>query len=229
MNKTGWIIFSTAVILLLGGLVAWTRISNPPINVSNVDHNAVLTASAQNGNIKENVRGKADAKILLIEYGDYQCPGCGTASPYVNELIEDYGDRIGFVFRNFPLTSIHPNARTASASVEAAGLQGKFWEMHDLVYENQSEWSSADATKRTDLFKQYAKTIGLDEAKFTEDLASSNISKKINFDVALGKKEKVEATPTFFLGGEKISSELASSLSSGDLAPVKAKIDELLK
>ena len=66
MNKTGWIIFSTAVILLLGGLVAWTRISNPPINVSNVDHNAALTASAQNGNIKENVRGKSDAKILLI-------------------------------------------------------------------------------------------------------------------------------------------------------------------
>lgn len=229
MNKTGWIIFSTVVVLLLGSLVAWARITNPAIDVSGIDHNSVLAANAQSGNIKENVRGKADSKVLLVEYGDYQCPGCASASTNVNKLVEEYGDRIGFVFRNFPLPSIHANARTASASAEAAGLQGKFWEMHDLLYERQDDWSLADATKRTDLFKQYAVTIGINSDKFVDDLASSAVSKKINFDVALGKKFEVDATPTFFLGGEKLNSDDSGDLSSGNLDPIKAKIDELLK
>ena len=139
MNKVGWIIFSAAVVLLLGSLVVWTRITNPPIDLSGVENNSIVAASEQNGNIADHTKGSDANKILLVEYGDYQCPSCGGVHPNINALMEEYGDDVTLVFRNFPLTSIHPNARAAGAVAEAAGLQGKFWEMHDMLYERQND------------------------------------------------------------------------------------------
>lgn len=229
MNKTGWIIFSTVVVLLLGGLVAWTRITNPPIDVSGVEHNTILAGTDASGNIGDHVKANKDSKLLLIEYGDYQCPSCASAHPNITTLIEEYGDKFAFVFRNFPLTSIHPNALAASATAEAAGVQGKFWEMHNLLYDNQSDWSGADAKKRTELFNQYASSLNLDLDTFKSDLADKPVNQKIKFDIALGKHIDVRATPTFFLNGKKLDEATASGITQGNLTAIKAKIDELSK
>lgn len=228
MNKTGWIIFSVVVVGLLGGLIFWTRSANPTVDVSKVNNNSILPATADSGNIADHVTGKTDSKVLLIEYGDYQCPSCGSAYPNVKSLMNDYGDRIALVFRNFPLTSIHPNARAGAAAAEAAGLQGKYWEMHDLLYENQDSWTGLDASKRTDAFVSFADQLKLDSSKFTSDLSASNVNKKISFDISLGKQNSVSATPTFFLNGEKLDDATSGGIVQGDLTAIKAKLDKLL-
>jgi len=227
MNKIGWIIFTTVVIVLLGGLIAWTRITNPPIDVSGIDNNSVTVASEQNGNIAEHTKGSDENKVLLVEYGDYQCPSCGAVNPHVETLLEEYGDKFTLVFRHFPLTSIHPNAKAAAATVEAAGLQGKFWEMHNQIYANQDDWSSLDVSQRASIFNQYATSLGLNLDTFKTDLASKAVTQKINFDLALGKAAAVSATPTFFLNGEKIDEATSSAFVQGDLTKIKAMIDEL--
>jgi protein-disulfide isomerase len=229
MNKVGWIIFSIVVVGLLGGLVIWTRVTNPSVDVSNIDSNKVLVASAESGNIADHVEGKADSNVILVEYGDYQCPSCGGAYPNVNTLMDEYGDRIALVFRNFPLTSIHPNAKAAAAAAESAGLQGKYWEMHNILYENQNSWSSLDTSKRTDAFVAYAERLDIDIEKFKTELSSDGVNSKISFDMELGKAQNASATPTFFLNGEKLDEKTASGIVQGDLTAVKAKIDSLLK
>lgn len=228
MNKYGWIIFSVVVIGLLGGLVAWTRATNPTVDVNKVNNNSVLAATADSGNIADHVLGKADSKVLLVEFGDFQCPGCAEASPNVSALMAEYGDRVALVFRNFPLTTIHPNAKVAAASAEAAGLQDKYWQMHDLLYKNQSTWKSLDSSKRTDAFVTFAGQLGLDTTKFTQDLSNKDINKKISFDIALAKVHSVSATPTFFLNGDKLDETSANGILQGDLTAIKAKLDKLL-
>lgn len=229
MNKTGWIIFSVIVVLILGGLVAWTRITNPPIDVSGVNNNSVVAASDQNGSIGDHAKGSTANKILLIEYGDYQCPSCRSANPQINTIMDEYSDDVTFIYRNFPLTSIHPNARAAAAVAEAAGLQGKYWEMHDMLYDKHDDWSNLDATQRTSVFNSYATSLGLDTTKFAADIASSAVNQKINFDMALGKSIEISATPSFFLNGEKLDDTTATSIVQGQLDTIRAKLDALIK
>ncbi|MGH7218540.1 MAG: DsbA family protein [Candidatus Microsaccharimonas sp.] len=229
MNKVGWIIFSVAAVALLAGLVIWTRISNPPIDLAGVENNSVVAASEQNGNIADHTKGSETNKVLLVEYGDYQCPSCKGAHPNLHALMEEYGKEVTFIFRNFPLTSMHPNARAAAAVAEAAGLQSKFWEMHDMLYENQDEWSSLDAAQRTTVFTSYANELELDMDKFNTDLTAAEVNKKINFDLALGKSAGTSATPTFFVDGEKLGDEEASGIVQGDLTAIKEKLDALIK
>jgi len=229
MNKVGWIIFSVVVVAILGGLVAWTRITNPPIDLTGIENNSVVAASSQNGNIADHTTGSDAKEILFIEYGDFQCPSCGTAFPNVKTLIEEYNDDVTFIFRNFPLTSIHPNARAASAVAEAAGLQGKYWEMHDMLYEKQNDWSGLDSSQRTTVFNGYATSLGLNMEQFQSDVASKEVNQKISFDLALGKKADVSATPTFFLDGAKLDDATSSGIVQGDLTAIKAKLDELIK
>ena len=230
MSKTAWIIFTAVVVLLLGGLVLYSRSSSPQIDVSALDANAIQAPSEQSGNIGDRVFKDTQSKVVLIEYGDFECPGCAGAHPGIKTLLEEYGDKISFVFRNFPLTSIHPNARAAAAAAEAAGQQGKYWEMHDLIYENQSAWKTASGTARTDLFTSYAEQIGLNTEQFATDIASDSVNQKVLFDQALGNKQSVDATPTFFLNGEKLSAAVSTGFSSGDLTEIKKLLDaELAK
>jgi protein-disulfide isomerase len=229
MNKYGWIIFSVVVVGLLGGLIIWARASNPTADVSKVDNNSILAASVDSGNISDHIKGNKESKVLLVEYGDFQCPGCGSAYPNVKTLMEEYGDRVALVFRNFPLTSIHPNAKVASAAAESAGLQGKFWEMHDMLYENQEAWSNLATGERVDAFVTFASQLGLDTTKFTEDLTNPDVVKKVNFDLTLGKQNAVASTPTFFLNGETLDgTPAAKGIVQGDLTAIKAKLDALL-
>ncbi len=228
MTKTGWIIFITAVVLGLGSLIAYTRISNPPLDVSDVNSAAITSASDKNGNIADHVTGKADSKVVLIEYGDFQCPGCGSAFPNVLTLTEEYNDKIAFVFRNFPLTSMHPNAKAAAAVAEAAGLQGKYWEMNHHLFQTQSEWVNSDVKTRTDTFTRYAESLNLDIAKFNEDIAGKAVTQKISFDQAVGKRDGISATPTFVLNGKIVSDATADGILKGDLTAIKKEIDALL-
>lgn len=228
MNKIGWIIFSVIVVALLGGLVAWTRIANPPIDLAGIENNSIVAASSQNGNIADHYTGSEDKKILLVEYGDYQCPSCGGAYPNVKTLMDEYGDKVTLVFRNFPLTTIHPNARAAAGVAEAAGLQGKYWEMHDILYQKQNDWNSLDATQRTNVFNGYANELGLNLDTFKKDIASQETAKKINFDLALGKSAKVSATPTFFLNGKQLDEKTSSGIVQGDLTKIKEQLDALI-
>lgn len=142
--------------------------------------------------------------------------------------MEEYNNDVTFIFRNFPLTAIHPNARAAAAVAEAAGLQGKYWEMHNMLFESQNDWSGLDATKRTDIFTNYAKSLDLDMDTFNKDLVDKPVNQKISFDLALGKDVGVSATPTFFLNGEVVDDATSSAIVQGDLSAIKEKLDALI-
>ncbi len=206
MSTKAWIIFAAVCVVLFGGLIIWSSRDN--IDVSKVNANKIQPASKNSGDIADHVFGNKESKVVLIEYGDFQCPGCGSAHPTIKAVTEKYEQQMAFVFRNFPLTTIHPNARAAAAAVEAAGLNGKYWQMHNLMFENQSSWSDASADERTDLFTQYAINAGVDSKAFTTTLTdkSPQLNRKINFDVALGGKVGVNSTPTFYLNGKKLES-----------------------
>ena len=145
---------------------------------------------------KDNIYGSDDAVIELVEYGDYQCPYCGQAYPIVKTIQERFGGDLKFVFRNFPLSKIHPQAKMAAVAAEAAGKQGKFWEMHDIIFENQTRLHLSALI-------EYAKLIGLDVEQFKNDLADDTLAEKVESDFESGMRSGVNATPTFFINGEK--------------------------
>jgi len=151
------------------------------------------------------VFGTTSQKATLIEYGDFECPGCGSLYPILKPLKEHYKAQLTFIFRNFPLTTIHANALAAATAAEAAGLQGKFFEMHNKLYETQDSWKVADSGSRVTIFKNYAQALGLNVDKFTKDFSSKAVIEKIRRDQALGGKANVNSTPTLFLNGETIS------------------------
>lgn len=229
MNTKTWIIFGVACVALLGGLIAFSKKDQSGIDLSSVNAKAIIPTSDQSGNIADHVEGDPKSKVVLIEYGDFQCPSCGGAHPGVKKITEDYGDKIAFVFRNFPLTTIHPNALAASAAAEAAGVQGKYWEMHNILYEQQNSWSNASSEERTTKFVTFAKQLGLDETKFRENIASDTVAKKISFDQATGKKLEVSATPSFFLNGEKVNSDISGKLVQGDASAIRELLNTKLK
>lgn len=229
MNTKTWIIFGVICVAIFGGLIYVSKKDQVSIDFSKVDVKAVQAASPENGNIADHVAGSATSKVRVVEYGDLQCPACGGAHPGLKKIIEDYGDKIGFVFRNFPLTSIHPNALAASTAVEAAGLQGKYWEMNNLLYETQTSWSNLSPDDRTTKFSTLASQIGLNADKFKKDLSSSDISKKISYDQALGRKQNVTGTPSIFVNGEKLKDEVSSSLVKGNAKPLRELLNEKLK
>jgi len=149
----------------------------------------------------EKAKGPETAKVRIIEYSDFQCPACSAAQPIIKSLIEDYGDEIQLIFRHFPL-SAHLRARPAHQAAECANSQGKFWEYHDILFENQSDWS------RTRYFLQdflsYAKTLGLDLDVFASCMADEKITKKVFNDRRAGDSDRVTSTPTFFDNGKRL-------------------------
>lgn len=151
-------------------------------------------------------RGSASAPITLVEYSDFQCPACAAYYPVVKQLHEAYGDQLRIVYRNFPLTQIHPNAQLAAQAAEAAGNQGKFFEMHDALFEGQRTWSGlADPT---DTFVGYAYALGLDLEQFQADLTGTAVKQAIADDLASGTRSNVDSTPTFYLNGTEITANI---------------------
>ncbi len=152
------------------------------------------TTSYVAGNSTEHVKGSG--AVTIIEYSDFQCPGCGVAFLAVKDAVNQYGDKLKFTYKHFPLTGIHPYAFKAAEASECAADQGKFWEYHDKLFENQ---------KRLDIgnLKKYAGDVGLDTSKFNNCLESGVMSSRVNSDIQEARKLDVDSTPTFFINGEK--------------------------
>ena len=148
-------------------------------------------------------KGGEESKAILIEYSDFQCPACGHYYPLVKQLAQEFGDGMQFAYRHFPLPS-HKNAELAARVAEAGGAQNKFWEMHDMIFEHQEEWSGKSGAGAQADFKQYSEKLGLDTARFDSDLDSDAIKNKVENDRQSGLRSKVNSTPTFFLNGQKI-------------------------
>lgn len=151
---------------------------------------------------QDHVRGTPGAKVTLVEFADFQCPACGAYEPLIRKVLEDNAGTVQLVFRHFPLMQIHPNALLASKAAEAAGVQGKFWEMHDTLFENQTEWSTS--LNARDLIVGYAERIGLDTKKFEDDLNNKSLEDRVLAELREGVSLGVQGTPTFFLNGKKI-------------------------
>jgi protein-disulfide isomerase len=158
--------------------------------------------SGSTGTLTQHIEGQGKAGVTLTEYGDYECPFCGEYFPTVKQVESDFNTQIFFQFRNFPLVSIHQNAFAGARAAEAAGLQNKFWEMHDALYEAQTQWSGA--SDPTPYFNQYAQQLGLNVTQFKTDYASSKVNDLINADMAEGTKLNIQGTPTFYLDGKEI-------------------------
>jgi Na+/H+ antiporter NhaA len=147
---------------------------------------------------RDHIRGPSDAPVTLLEYGDYQCPYCGQAETVIRELLADFGDDLRYVWRQLPLTDVHPNAQTAAEAAEAAGAQGRFWEMHDMLLANQ------DALRPYELAR-YANEIGLDLDRFWDDLRRREHAARIAEDVGSADASGVTGTPSFFINGRRYS------------------------
>lgn len=158
---------------------------------------------------RDHIQGPATASITLVEYGDYECPYCGQAYPVVKELQRRMGKRLRFVFRNFPLSTMHPHAEHAAEAAETAGAHGKFWEMHDALYENQDALDDGDLV-------EYAVAVGLDATKFTNEMAKDAHAARVREDFMSGVRSGVNGTPTFFINGVRYddSPDLDSLLSA---------------
>lgn len=205
MTKKGWIIFTVLCVAVFGSLIAISQ--GGKIDVSNVPLAEIHAASKDSGDVADHVFGNEKSKVILYEYGDYQCPGCESAYPIIKQVAEKYKDQLGFVFRNYPLTSIHPNALAAASASEAAGLHDKYWEMHDKLYEDQSAWKDLTGVNRTDYFVAAAEALGIDGNSFREDLDSTRVKKKIDFDKALGEKAGITGTPSFFINDKNVGDQ----------------------
>lgn len=165
--------------------------------------------------LTQHVVGKGTTGVTIIEYGDYQCAYCQQYYPTVKQAQLQYGDKIKFQFRNFPLVSLHRNAFAASRAAEAAGMQNKYWEMHDVLYENNDPNGKAGWVAAPDpntYFNAFAKQIGLNLAQFKTDFASSKVNDLINADLAEGTKLGITGTPTFYINGKK--ADLGNSIDS---------------
>jgi protein-disulfide isomerase len=191
MSKQFWGVI-ILVVLVFAGIFAFTgnKAGAPSKN------------SSGGPKLTNHVEGKGKSGVKLVEYGDYQCPYCGQAYAPVKQAVADLNDQIYFQFRNFPLTSLHQNAFAAARAAEAAAMQGKFWEMHDALYESQSQWSESNSP--SSFFNGLAKSIGLDVNKFKQDYASSKVNNLINADKAEGDKLKIQGTPAFFIDGKSV-------------------------
>jgi protein-disulfide isomerase len=205
-----------ALIIIFVGIFAISQHS------SNGSSNSGSSSKATN-----HVEGQGKAGVTLVEYGDYQCPICEAYYLPLKQAVSQYSDQIYFQFRNLPLSpNPHPNAFTAARAAEAASLQGKFWQMHDKLYEGQNDW--AGASNPQTFFNQYAQQIGLDVNKFKTDFDSTGVNDSINADLAaFTKTGKDKATPTFFLDGKYLANTGLVDPQTG--APSVDKIGAALK
>jgi len=192
-NSIKWAIIFVIIAVAIYGMYKFLTAGIP--NVTN-SHDVITQ--------EDNVKGNTNSSVTLIEYGDFQCPACATYHSLVSQIAQEYGGRIQIAFRNFPLRRIHSNAQISSQAAEAAGKQGKFWEMHDMLYVNQNEW--AGERNPESIFEEYAKALDLDVDIFTADLKSSEVEEKINRDIALGNAAGINSTPSFVVNGSLIKS-----------------------
>ena len=202
------------VYLIIGGLIAAVCViiglvfyaNSLRINVNGYDETAYIEADRNNGQIADHIKGSPDAPVIVIEYADYQCPGCATMNPRLNSLVEEYDGQLAIIYRSYVL-SYHPNGPSSALAANAAGLQGYWKEFADLLFANQADWEYSSGHDRTELFKTYFISASKEQGdvdKFISDLSSSAVRRKLNFDIALANKIDLSGTPALYLDGEKI-------------------------
>ncbi len=231
-----WVVIPVVVVVLIGVVAVFTRGDNNSIN--QVDQGGTLDVTA---NFEDHATGSVDAPVTIVEYADFQCPACATYHSTLKQVREQFSDdQLRMVFRHFPLVQIHPNAIPAARASEAAHLQDKFWEMHDILFERQIEWSSGN--NANSLFENYAEEIGLDVNKFVEDYKSKEVDNLVDEQLDSARKLGLNSTPTFLLNGKRIQprsgedfvglilQEIGSKQTEGaveveavDIAPVEIK------
>lgn len=192
-----WLGFVVVLALIVWGLVLAMGKTSSSDGVNPGDYGTPVVVTAD-----DHLRGPANAPVMLIEYGDFQCPACEAYEPVLEKLEADASTTFKIVFRNYPLPQ-HPNALPAAYAAEAAGLQGKYWEMHDLLFNNHTDWT--ELSDPTSIFVGYATSIGLDVNKFKTDMTSDAVKARVQRDLDEGTKIGINYTPTFFLNGKIIS------------------------
>ena len=202
MTKNTKLILSVVLLILAAGL-SYTYLKAPTTNLAGTESGTIPAVTGADW--AQSVDG---ATVTITEYADYQCPACAAYHPLVETLKKEYKDRVNFVFRLFPLP-MHTNAVPAGAAAEAAGAQGKYFEMGAKLFENQKDWENS--VTPNDIFVQYATDLGLDIEKFKTDIASDDLKKKIVAYFRAGQVAKVSSTPTFFINGVKIKNPSGSS------------------
>lgn len=196
MNKSFWAVIAV-IIIIFGGIVVFSKKdSTAPTNAKPTNH----------------LIGEGKSGVVLVEYGDFQCVFCGQYHPLIKQVVEKYKEQIHFQFRHLPLITSHQHALAAAKAAEAADKQGKFWEMYDLLFQNQSVWSASEDA--TTYFQQYATQLNLDLAKYKADAVSEAVNDTVTADIEAFKKTKERmSTPTFFLEGKKITADSLESFS----------------
>jgi protein-disulfide isomerase len=193
-NRTiTWGIFILIIALIIWGMIAAARKN------SREELNLKLL-----GQVSSNdwVVGNASSTVTIIEYSDFQCPACATYYPLVKRVVDGNIDKIRFVYRHFPLPQ-HQNAMPAAQASEAAGNQGKFWEMYDMIFSTHDEWENATNTK--EVLSNYANSLGIDIKRYAIDVDSKEVKDKISLQLKDGENAGINATPTFFINGKKIN------------------------
>lgn len=196
-----------SVLLLIGGVLLTSR-SGGGSKLTGEVNSQDLLGDARNSS------GKADAVKVLVEYADFQCPACAQSYPAVKEIVNTNKDKIRFVYRHFPL-NYHKNALVAAQTAEAAGQQGKFWEMSEILYTKQTDWAESD--KALEIFGSYAKELNLDIDKFNKSMTDQTIKDQIQKDYSDGVKVGVDSTPSFYFNNQKFT---------GNLSDLKALIEK---
>lgn len=185
---------SALLVVLISGIGAYQIATGPKVELPKKDGTMSRALDQSDW-----TKGAKNPKVTLVEYSDFQCPACGAYYPMVEEVFAEYKDRISFTYRHFPLPQ-HKNALPAAYASEAAGAQGKFWEMADMLFKNQSEWS--EKPDASIIFEGYAKKLGLDMAKYELDVKSEATKAKVSRDQNSGKLSLINHTPTFFINGK---------------------------
>jgi len=195
-SKTLLILGIITLFIFVGGIFFFTKEDqSQPENSTPVDSSVLYKSHNKQTSNQEK-------PIQIIEFGDFQCPACAGINPTLKKVISDREQDINFIFRHFPLPQ-HKNAMISSLAVEAAGEQGKYWEMYNKIFENQDNWSESDNAK--EIFINYAKELTLDDAKFTQDLDKEELKARINTDMKDAQALGINSTPTFFVNGIKLS------------------------
>jgi len=179
--------------------------------------------TVSNGQPTDHTQGAGTSGVTLVEYGDLQCPACKSYYPIVKQIQKEFGDKITFQFRNFPLNQLHPHAYQAARAAEAAGKQGKFFEMHDMLYENQDSWSGLSDV--TSVFESYAQQLGLNMDQYRSDVISAEVGGAIDADIKEGQNLGANSTPTFVINGQKVEENPRSFTEFKDL--INSKIEEV--